>query len=215
MNFVLVTQRRLKLAMDELWQKVLSIPQSPAEVLRKAKAYVDSQIGTAVDSANSAAQSAARAEAQVEAMEDVVALRDEVLAAAQEASDAADAAQQAVEDVQVAIESQSLGIPNAMTVDFPAVITTGGVEPKKIKVVLYPLATALQNVVFVADNKALSVLPDGTIDVHEVGESIVYVYPALNTSLARTIRIKVQKPSVRLVSAASMRLMADGNMRLN
>lgn len=174
---------------------------------------------TAVNSANAAAVSAANAEAQVDRMAEAIVDVEAKTAAAQEAADraneAAAAAEQAVLDVQAAIESQSLGFPTSMTVDYPQYLTYGSKEPGKIKATLYPLATALQNVVFIADNKAVSVYPDGSIHINEVGESIVQVVPTMKTSLARIIRIKVSEPSIRLVTTTSMRLLAGGAIRLN
>lgn len=138
----------------------------------------------------------------------------EAIAAADRANTAAAAAEQAVADVQEAIASQSLGIPNRMTVDYPQHLTVGNKEDNKIVATLYPLATALQNVLFLADNNAVSVYPDGSIHINKAGRSVVHVVPTLNTALYRTLLITVSDPSVRLVTKSSVRLLAGGTFRL-
>ena len=139
----------------------------------------------------------------------------EALAAADRANTAAAAAEQAVVDVQESIASQSLGIPNSMTVDYPQYLTVGNKEDNKIVATLYPLATALQNVLFLADNNAVSVYPDGSIHINKAGRSVVHVVPTLNTALYRTLLITVSEPSVRLTKTNSVRLLAGGTFRLN
>lgn len=138
----------------------------------------------------------------------------EAIDAADRANTAAAAAEQAVADVQEAIASQSLGIPNRMTVDYPQYLTVGNKENNKILATLYPLATALQNVLFLADNNAVSVYPDGSIHINKAGRSVVHVVPTLNTALYRTLLITVSEPSVRLVTKSSVRLLAGGTFRL-
>lgn len=138
----------------------------------------------------------------------------EAIVAADRANTAAAAAEQAVSDVQEAIASQSLGIPNRMTVDYPQHLTVGNKENNKIVATLYPLATALQNVLFLADNNAVSVYPDGSIHINKAGRSVVHVVPTLNTALYRTLLITVSEPSVRLVTKSSVRLLAGGIFRL-
>ena len=192
---------------------------SPEFVLQAAKAYTDSKIGTAVDAAIAAQQAAARAQEQVNQMAAIVEDAQEAIEDAQEAAAAAtaaaEAATQAVEDVREAIESQSLGFPTSMTVEYPAKLTYGNIEEVKIKAILYPLATALQNVMFLSDNKAVSVYPDGSIHINQVGKSIVHVVPTMKTSLAQTILINVEDPAVRLVDMSHVRLLANGNFRLS
>ena len=188
-------------------------------VLAQAKAYTDSQVGTAVASANAASQAAANAAEQVNIMSakiaEVEAMEEDIQEATDAANEAAAAAEQAVEDVQEAIESQSLGFPTSMTVDYPARLTYGNIEEVKIKAVLYPLATALQNVIFMSDNKAVSVDPDGTIIINQPGRSRVHVIPTMKTSLAQTILINVEEPAMRLTDLTHIRLLSGGTIRLS
>ena len=101
-----------------------------------------------------------------------------------------------------------------MTVDYPQYLTVGNKENNKIVATLYPLATALQNVLFLADNNAVSVYPDGSIHINKAGRSVVHVVPTLNTALYRTLLITVSEPSVRLVTKSIVRLLAGGTFRL-
>lgn len=188
-------------------------------VLAQAKAYTDSQVGTAVASANAASHAAANAAEQVNIMSakiaEVEAMEEDIQEATDAANEAAAAAEQAVEDVQEAIESQSLGFPTSMTVEYPARLTYGNKEDVKIKAVLYPTATALQNIIYLADNKAVSVYPDGSIHINEVGRSIVHVIPTMKTSIAKTLLISVEAPAMRIVDKTHIRLLGNGNIRLS
>lgn len=184
-----------------------------------SKRYTDSKLGDALNSANSAAQSAARAEDKANQMsvmsERAEQAANDAIDAADRANAAANAAELAVEDVREAIESQDLGFPERMTVEYPHYLTLGNKENNKIVATLYPLATALQNVLFLSDNNAVSVYPDGSIHINKAGRSVVHVVPTLNTSLYRTLLITVSEPSVRLTKTNSVRLLAGGTFRLN
>lgn len=139
----------------------------------------------------------------------------EAIDAADRANTAAAAAEQAVADVQEAIASQSLGIPSSITVEYPQHLTVGNREDSRIVATLYPLATALQNVLFLSDNNAVSVYPDGSIHINKAGRSVVHVVPTMNTALYRTLLITVSEPSVRLTKTNSVRLLSGGTFRLN
>ena len=184
-----------------------------------SKLYTDSKLGDALNSANASAQSAASAADSANHMsvmsERAEQAANEAIDAADRANTAAAAADQSVEDVREAISSQSLGIPSSMTVEYPQHLTVGNREDSRIVATLYPLATALQNVLFLSDNNAVSVYPDGSIHINKAGRSVVHVVPTLNTSLYRTLLITVSEPSVRLTKTNSVRLLAGGTFRLN
>lgn len=184
-----------------------------------SKLYTDSKLGDALNSANASAQSAASAADSANQMsvmsERAEQASNEAIASADRANTAAAAAEQAVVDVQEAIASQSLGIPSSMTVEYPQHLTVGNREDSRIVATLYPLATALQNVLFLSDNNAVSVYPDGSIHINKAGRSVVHVVPTLNTALYRTLLITVSEPSVRLTKTNSVRLLAGGTFRLN
>lgn len=184
-----------------------------------SKRYTDSKLGEALNSANSAAQSAARAEDKANQMSVMSERADQAandaIDAADRANSAANAAELAVEDVREAIESQDLGFPESMTVEYPQYLTLGNKENNKIVATLYPLATALQNVLFLSDNNAVSVYPDGSIHINKAGRSVVHVVPTMKTSLYRTLLITVLEQSVRLTKTNSVRLLSGGTFRLN
>ena len=184
---------------------------------------VFTEINEATQTANNAAENAryetANSVAQTnkckETTENARIATNEAIAAADRANTAAENAEQSVEDVREAIASQSLGIPSSMTVEYPQHLTVGNREDSRIVATLYPLATALQNVLFLSDNNAVSVYPDGSIHINKAGRSVVHVVPTMNTALYRTLLITVSEPSVRLTKTNCVRLLAGGTFRLN
>lgn len=105
-------------------------------------------------------------------------------------------------------------IPTGMDASCLTSLTKGNKSLIPIDVTLYPEGVA-KNIICVSDNKAVSVTPDGRLKVIGTGTSIVHVVPTLNTSLAKTLEIKVTDPSVRLVSSSSIRLISSGSFRFN
>ena len=108
-------------------------------------------------------------------------------------------------------ELQQRLVPEGMTVDYPARITYGNKQPIYIKAKLTPTGTA-QNVIFISDNRAVEVSPDGRLSVLAVGKSTVHVIPTCNTALARTLLIEVAGPSLRTAAyRKNLRLTKDGS----
>lgn len=100
-----------------------------------------------------------------------------------------------------------------MELSYPSHLTTGN-KTAKINAVLLP-ERVHQNVLCLGDDKAVSVTPDGYITVLGAGTSVIHVIPTCNMALFRTIQIKVTAPTIRLATRTSMRLTANGNIRLN
>ena len=120
------------------------------------------------------------------------------------ASNATAAAIEAKEDceevIAAAAELEPLNlVPTAMTVEYPSRL----------------LVRNMADVLFLGDDKAVSVTPDGRITILAAGTSIIHVIPTCNVALYKTIQIKVSKPTVRLVTLSSIRLTANGNFRFN
>lgn len=105
-------------------------------------------------------------------------------------------------------------IPTGMDVSCLTSLTKGNKSLIPIDMTLYPDGVA-KNIICISDNKAVSITPDGRLKVVGTGTSIVHVVPTLNTSLAKTLEIKVTDPSVRLVSSSSIRLISSGSFRFN
>ena len=68
-------------------------------------------------------------------------------------------------------------------------------------------------VLFISDNKALEITPDGKITPLAEGVSRVNVVATGNTSLYKQLLIAVVPPRIRM-AGESMRLDANGNIRL-
>lgn len=138
---------------------------------------------------------------------------NEATAAAQEATEAA---QEATEDAVNATDNVllTLGrlVPTGMTVESVTRLTVGNVKPNYIKAALSP-ASAMQNVIFISDNKAITVGTDGRITVVGRGKSTVHVIPTCNTALAKTLLIEVVAPALRKVNSSSLRLTQSGVLR--
>lgn len=139
--------------------------------------------------------------------------------AAQKAQEATTAAIEAKEDceevIAAAAELEPLNlVPTAMTVEYPSRLLVGNMAENFIRATLTP-ASVKPNVLFLGDDKAVSVTPDGRITILAAGTSIIHVIPTCNVALYKTIHIKVSKPTVRLVTLSSIRLTANGNFRFN
>ena len=106
-------------------------------------------------------------------------------------------------------------VPFTLEVECMERITLGNLSPKPISVVLTPAGT-LKNVIFLCDNKAVTVAPDGRIQVVAKGRSTVHVIPTMNTALAKTLQIEVTAPSLRMVNTRKqLRFTQGGALRLN
>lgn len=139
--------------------------------------------------------------------------------ATKNATDATSAAIEAKEDceevIAAAAELEPLNlVPTAMTVEYPSRLLVGNMAENFIRATLAP-ASVKPNVLFLGDDKAVSVTPDGRITILAAGISIIHVIPTCNVALYKTIQIKVSEPTVRLVTLSSIRLTANGNFRFN
>lgn len=167
----------------------------------------------AANSANSASQTANNAAkmAQNATSAANTATKDAENAAAA----AIDAKENCEEVIAAAGELEPLNlVPTAMTVEYPSNLLVGNMAENFIRATLAP-ASIKPNVLFLGDNKAVSVTPDGRITILASGVSIIHVIPTCNVALYKTIQIKVSKPTIRLVTLSSIRLTANGNFRFN
>ena len=134
----------------------------------------------------------------------------ETAQAIKETEEATAAAQAATADVLAKI---AILIPSALTVEAPSRITWGNMERFVIKTVLSPV-TAMRNLIFISDNKAVEVSTDGVLTPVAKGVSRVHVIPTQNTALARTCVIEVGDPRLRLSSQTALRFTQAGGLRL-
>ena len=167
----------------------------------------------AANSANSASQTANNA-AQM-AQNATSAANTATKDAENAAAAAIDAKENCEEVIAAAGELEPLNlVSTAMTVEYPSNLLVGNMAENFIRATLTP-ASIKPNVLFLGDNKAVSVTPDGRITILASGVSIIHVIPTCNVALYKTIQIKVSKPTIRLVTLSSIRLTANGNFRFN
>lgn len=132
--------------------------------------------------------------------------------ATQEAEEATEAANNATTSILAAFGGL---VPTDMEVECMERITLGNLTPSPINVTLTPAGT-LKNVIYLSDNKAVTVAPDGRIQVVAKGRSTVHVIPTCNTALAKTVQIEVTEPTLRMVNTRKqLRFTQSGALRLN
>lgn len=118
-----------------------------------------------------------------------------------------------LEELEESIVGQYKMIPTGMNLDYPPRITFRNTVPRRITYELLPTNTG-RNVLFLGDDNAVSVQPDGSLTVNRTGISKIHVIPTENTSIYRTIQITVAEPELRRVKSNSLRLMGNGSFRL-
>lgn len=171
-----------------------------------AKDTVDKAAAAAAKTATDAAKTA------TDAATDARAAEAKAKTAAEEADIAAAAATQATE--QLLFKLGTL-IPTGLSVTPVPRLTIGNTAPVYIDAHLQP-EQAAKNIIFISDNRAVSVTQDGRISVIGTGRSTIQVIPTLNTSLAKVIQVEVGQPTLRLVNTRTrLRFTASGALRLN
>ena len=153
-------------------------------------------------------------------------LADEKAAAADRAASAAEQAAQVttevkeqalatiarLEELEESLVGQYKMIPTGMNLTYPKVITLRNPASLRIAYELLPTNTG-RNVLFLSDDRAVSVLPGGQIIPKSAGISKVHVIPTENTEIYQTVEIKVVEPYMRKVASSSIRLTGSGNIR--
>lgn len=119
-----------------------------------------------------------------------------------------------LEELEQTITAKDRKQPTGMTLQFPKKITKGNKDIQRIIATLSPAGTG-NNVLFLGDDKAVSVAPDGFLTVNGIGTSKIHVMPTENTGIYRTIDIEVIPLSVRLCTKSTLRLTANGKFRFN
>ncbi|MEG2403102.1 MAG: hypothetical protein RSB34_09260, partial [Muribaculaceae bacterium] len=97
-------------------------------------------------------------------------------------------------------------IPTAIELDYQQNITFRNNVLKRIAYTLTPLK-AYCNVLFLGDDNAVSVTPDGMLRTNKPGVSKIHVIPTDNVSLYQTVTITVVEPTLRKLSANSLCIM--------
>lgn len=183
--------------------------QSVVEGMKSATKNATDATSAANSAAQTADNAAQRAQAATTAANTATTNANNATAAAIEAKEDCE------EVIAAAAELEPLNlVPTAMTVEYPSRLLVGNMAENFIHATLAP-ASVKPNVLFLGDDKAVSVTPDGRITILAAGISIIHVIPTCNVALYKTIQIKVSEPTVRLVTLSSIRLTANGNFRFN
>ena len=179
-----------------------------AQAAKAAKAALNAK--TQADEATKAAQDAAEAaQAAKTAADEATTLTK----AATEASEKATAAAKSATDK--VLDTLGKIVPTGLSVESVPRLTLGNVSPVYLKAVLSP-DTALKNLIYISDNRAVEVGLDGRISILNKGVSRVHIIPTCNTALARTALIEVGEPTLRLVTTRrQMRFTQSGALRMN
>lgn len=168
--------------------------------------FIESETTKAVKDADTATAAAAKA----------AGLADEATTltkAATEASEKATAAAKSATDK--VLDTLGKIVPTGLFVESVPRLTLGNVNPVYLKAVLSP-DTALKNLIYISDNRAVEVGLDGRISILNKGVSRVHIIPTCNTALARTVLIEVGEPTLRLVTTRrQMRFTQSGALRMN
>lgn len=196
----------------EFIDKTVSTLKSSVETAVKNAETATLSANTAAGNANTATSNANTATSNANAATNAT------LKATEDCTAATGAANEATEECREIIETASnleaLGLfPTSMTLSYPAKLTRNN-KVARINAVLHP-ERVYQNVICLGDNKAVSVTPDGLLQVIGKGVSVIHVIPTCNVALYRTIQIEVIEPTIRLVTRQSIRFTSNGKFRLN
>lgn len=207
--------------------KAAGLAEEATKTANAAALRADTAQGQAAKAASDAAQSALSAKTQADeatkAAQDAAEAAQAAKTAADEATTLTKAATEASEKATAAAKSatdkvlDTLGkiVPTGLSVESVPRLTLGNVNPVYLKAVLSP-DTALKNLIYISDNRAVEVGLDGRISILNKGVSRVHIIPTCNTALARSVLIEVGEPTLRLVTTRrQMRFTQSGALRMN
>lgn len=191
------------------------------------------QANTARDNANTAASkantSATKADEATAKANQAKASADEATAKAKEATAQADKATETANTsaanadkaadnaITVKVDIRDMLdrlIPTGLTVVCPTRLTLG--NAKAVALAHLTPEMALQNVIFISDDKAVEVdILTGRLTPVAVGKSRVRIIPTTNVKLTKTVLIEVGGATIRLQTKNALRLTSGGTIRLN
>jgi hypothetical protein len=189
------------------------------EFLKTAATNATDAATAATNAANSAGQAASAANVAATNANTKASLADSKASEANEAAALANEKATDANDTIIRMEELSdslVGqyklIPTGIELEYPETITYRNNVPGKVGYTLLPENTG-RNVLFLGDDKAVSVMPDGSFVVNRPGTSRIFVIPTENTTIYKTIEINVLEPALRKVSANALRFMGNGCLR--
>lgn len=221
-------------AATEQAQAAKTAAQEAAALANEKAALANEKAGAANDAASTAINAAGQATTAKTNAETATTNANAAKDAANAAAAAANTAKTQADEAKVAANNaatyatetanttkaevlNTLGIlvPTGLSVEAPARLTLGNTVKNVINAILQPV-TAMKNIIFISDNEAVKVAPDGKITILRTGVSEVHVIPTCNTALAKTVAIQVTAPTMRLVNTRTrMRFTQSGAIRLN
>lgn len=141
---------------------------------------------------------------------------DNAAEAATVAAQKAEATRALVVELTETLQAQAVSRPTPTQVvidSCPQEVTLAdGVHPK-IKARAVP-GYCDGGVLFMADNRALMITPDGVITPTAAGSTMVNVVAVANSTVYKQLTIAVVPPRIRTTAAGGMRLDKNGNIRL-
>ena len=159
----------------------------------KAKQEADEAAKAATSAAGDATANAQEARTAAHAATAAIKTVGQVTDDARSIAERAEAATQATEQQRAVLEALidraqhvTAGVPTGMEVEAPATVTMGNPVKQYVRGRVLP-TSALQNVLYLADGKAVDVLPDGEIVPQAIGTSRVHVIPTDGTRFYKTI----------------------------
>lgn len=202
---------------DKAWWKCIARGTTATEAARKANeaALLAKEKATAADTAaGRVSEAITKANTATTAAQQQATAAGNAAEAANESLTDMNAALARLEELEQTITAKDRKQPTGMALEFPKKITKGNKEIQRITATLSPAGTG-NNVLFLGDDKAVSVAPDGFLTVNGIGTSRIHVIPTENTAIYRTIDIEVVPLSVRLCTKSTLRLTANGKFRFN
>ena len=119
-----------------------------------------------------------------------------------------------VESLVAKLSSQNLNAPERVDISSaPSVVTLANKVPQKICASLFP-RFGIGSVLFISDNKAVEVTPDGNVLPLALGTSKVHAVASANSSVYKSLCIEVVPPRLRLSASGALILDGKGNTRL-
>ncbi len=137
---------------------------------------------------------------------------DDATIAATSATQAAAAATLYLEELLSKISTKDLYAPTVLEVDAPSEVTIRNTMSPKIKATTLP-SFGIGGALFIGDNKAVEVSPNGVLTPVALGVSKINVVASGNTDLYEQVSITVVRPRIRFAGGV-MRFDSNGNIRL-
>ncbi|WP_302373896.1 hypothetical protein [Alistipes timonensis] len=191
----------------------LEFIKTAADNANDAAKNANTKADAADRAASSANQAAGLASSQASNAEDKASKAENAANETAQTNEVALATIARLEELEESLVGQYKMIPTAMTLTYPKVITLRNPSALRIAYELFPTNTG-RNVMFLSDDNAISVLPNGGIVVRGPGISKVHAIPTENTEIYQTVEIKVVEPYMRKTAPSAIRLTGSGNIRL-